>query len=104
MYTYRAILVRVVDADTVYLDVDLGFRIYRGNESYRLGRIDAPELSTEEGKTAKAALASFLLDKVLLVTTAKADKYGRYLIELFADGLNVNDWLVTNGYAIYRTY
>lgn len=42
--------------------------------------------------------------RVLRVHTQKSDKYGRYLVELFADGQCVNDWLVANGHAIYQTY
>jgi len=40
----------------------------------------------------------------LSVTTTKADKYGRWLVELYADGVNLNDWLVSAGHAAYRTY
>lgn len=109
MYEYAAQLDRVVDGDTVHLDVDLGFTLWRSNDSYRLGRIDAPEMSTAAGPLAKSALEGYLAHpdgtpKVLMVQTQKADKYGRYLIELFADGVNVNDWMVANGFAVYRTY
>lgn len=105
MYEYRATLIRVVDGDTAYLDVDLGFGVWRRNQSYRLGRIDAPEMSTVEGPVSKAQLDTILTSaSFLMVTTSKADKYGRWLIELYADGYCVNDQLVAGGYAVYRTY
>lgn len=104
MYTYAAKLVRVIDADTVVLDVDLGFKLWRTTDSYRLSRIDAPEINTEAGLAAKRALSDYLIGKGLMVTTAKADNFGRWLIELYAQTVNVNDWLVSNSYAVYRTY
>lgn len=104
MYTYAARLVRVIDGDTVVLDLDLGFKLWRLNESYRLARIDAPEMATAGGPPAKAALEDYLAGKALKVVTSKGDKYGRYLVELLADNANANDWLVTNGRAVYRSY
>lgn len=105
MYSYRATLIRVVDGDTVYLDIDLGFGVWRRNQSYRLARIDAPEMGTEAGTLAKAMLDTILTGAAsLMVTTSKADKYGRWLVELYADGACVNDLLVSGGYAVYRTY
>jgi len=104
MYEYRCTLVRVIDGDTVRLTVDLGFSLERRDDSYRLGRIDAPEMSTPAGPPSKDHLASLLAGKSLLVQTSKADKYGRWLVELFADGVNLNDAMVTDGHAVYRTY
>lgn len=105
MYQYRARLVRVVDADTVDLDLDLGFYLERQNGRYRLARIDAPELNTEAGKAAKQVLLERLQAAAsLLVITSKADSFGRWLAEVYADGSNVNDWLVTAGHAVYRSY
>lgn len=106
MYSYAANLRRVIDGDTVVLDLDLGFRLWRENESYRLARIDAPELRDEPaGPAARDALAAHLgAAASLMVQTSRADKYGRWLVELYADGRNVNDWLVASGLASYRTY
>lgn len=104
MYHYRVTLVRVVDGDTVILDLDLGFKLWRQGESYRLARIDAPEMSAAEGPVAKRALEQCLASKALTATTSKADKYGRWLVELFADSINVNDAMVANGQAAYRSY
>jgi Micrococcal nuclease (thermonuclease) homologs len=105
MYTYSATLVRVIDGGTARLDLDLGFGLRRRSESYRFAGIDAPEMNTPEGVAAKDALDSRLRSAAsLLAQTSKADKYGRWLVELYADGSCINDWLVSNGLAIYRTY
>ncbi|HFD87662.1 MAG TPA: hypothetical protein ENJ35_08300, partial [Gammaproteobacteria bacterium] len=34
----------------------------------------------------------------------KKGKYGRYIAEILLDGININDALVSNGYAQYRDY
>jgi len=104
MYEYPARLIRCVDADTVVLDLDLGFYQWRLGQPYRLLRINAPELSTAAGKTAKVALETFLSGKSLLGQTQKSDSFGRFLIELFANGENTSDWLVANKYATYQVY
>lgn len=104
MYEYAAKLIRVIDGDTLVLDLDLGFYSWRVGQSYRLLRIDAPELPTPEGKAAKAALEAVLLGKAMTVRTYKADSFGRFLAEVLADHTNVSDWLVANGHAKYRSY
>lgn len=105
MYQYQARLVRVVDADTVVLDLDLGFYQHRLGRSYRLARINAPELSTPEGLLAKAALVDRLAGvTAFLVTTSRADSFDRWIVELYADGQNLSDWLVSEGLAVYHTY
>lgn len=105
MYQYAARLVRVVDADTVVLDLDLGFYQWRLNRSYRLARINAPELSTPEGVAARAALVERLASaSAFLVQTSRADSFDRWIVELYADGANVSDWLVASGLAVYQAY
>jgi micrococcal nuclease len=104
MYEYAAQLVRVVDGDTVRLDLDLGFYERRVDQPYRLLRINAPELNTVDGKVSKAALETFLAGKALMAHTQKSDSFGRFLTELYADNQNVSDWLVANGFAAYKVY
>lgn len=105
MYTYAARLKRVVDGDTVVLDLDLGFYQWRIDRSYRLGRIDAPEMSTSQGIAAKDHLIAILNGaSFFMVTTAKSDSFDRWIVELFADGRNVNDQMVVDGFASYRIF
>lgn len=105
MYQYSARLVRVVDADTVVLDIDLGFYQWRLGRSYRLARINAPELNTPEGKIAREALAGRLgVAKRFRVTTDKPDSFDRWIVELVADEANISDWLVASGHAALHVY
>lgn len=102
MYEYTANLLRVVDADTVWLDVDLGFDIKR-KDSFRLYGINAPELSTPEGRKARDWLVDRLSTVEMLTITTEKDKrekYGRYLCTLWDGELSINDQLVASGYAV----
>ena len=40
MWTYRAKVIRVVDGDTVDVDIDLGFGIWQKNERVRIMGIE----------------------------------------------------------------
>ena len=105
-YFYRAKLARIVDGDTVYLEVDLGFQV-TGHFEFRLAGINTPETRGAEksaGIAAKNALAALLHDKSLIVHSEKSGKYGRWLGTLWVpngDGtmLNVNEELVKTGFA-----
>ena len=59
LWTYRARCARIVDGDTLELEVDLGFGA-RYEAHVRLLGIDAPELWTADGARSKAALAQLV--------------------------------------------
>lgn len=101
MYEYRATIIRIVDADTVWLEVDLGFDVKR-KDSFRLYGINAPEMSTAEGVNAKMWLTEYLKGGPLVITTEKdrREKYGRYLATLWVGGQNVNQALIEAGHAV----
>ena len=101
LFTYAAQIIDVYVGDTVHLDIDLGFHTWRRGERYRLARINAPELKTAAGPASRDALTKRLAEaKSITAATSKADNYGRYLVELVDDlGVNVNDWMVSNGFA-----
>jgi len=116
-------VVKIVDGDSVHLrlrkryefEVDFGFKIKdlivhekETTRLFRLAGIDTPELrgeKREEALKSKAELARLLSLGKLTVETHKAGKYGRYLVTIHveADGyeepLNVNDYLVKQGFA-----
>ena len=48
VYEYNCKIVRVVDGDTVDVDIDLGFGIWRHKERIRLHGIDTPESRTRD--------------------------------------------------------
>ena len=72
---YKAYLEKVVDGDTIRVVLDLGFRIFH-KEILRLKGIDAPELSTIEGKKSSDALKQILKDvPFLIIKTIKGDEF-----------------------------
>ncbi len=82
-YTYVARVLRVIDGDTVWLDIDCGFRVW-ARQKVRLRGIDTPELETPEGVRARDFVAEALKGvPFVVVTTTKPDKYDRYLADLF---------------------
>ena len=64
---------RVVDGDTIELDLDLGWRVYRNLEHLRILGINAPERNTTAGKAAKTFAEELLPagTKVLVTSRAK---------------------------------
>jgi len=107
MYEYRATVLRVIDGDTVDLDIDMGLHTHI-HERIRLDGINTPESNSKvaEERTAAAAatefLKSLLTDPKVTVKTKKdaQEKYGRYLgVVLNSAGVNVNEALVTAGHA-----
>lgn len=102
MYQYAAILTRWVDADTFKAKVDLGFKV-TVDETFRVSRINAPELNTVEGQQALAYARSLVIEgsKILLVTS-KPDKYGRWLADIqFFDGTTYTERAVADGHATW---
>ena len=66
MYEYRVKILKVVDGDTVDVDIDLGFGVTLTDERVRIMGIDTPESRTRDkvekvfGKAAKKALQDML--------------------------------------------
>jgi len=115
MYEYNCKIVRVVDGDTVDVDIDLGFGIWIQNERIRVHGIDTPESRTRDlvekkfGLLAKKMVEKWLpvgSKQVLITMKDKAGKYGRTLgkFKIF-DGSDdrqttLNDWMIANNYAV----
>jgi micrococcal nuclease len=111
MYEYRVKQVlRVVDGDTIDVDIDLGFDI-SFTSRVRLAGIDTPESRTTDKKEKVLGLEvkqrlKDLLSKSsnIVIKTQKPDsteKYGRILGWLFIDGAekSINEGLIADGYA-----
>jgi micrococcal nuclease len=109
LYTYRAKMTRVIDGDTVVVDLDLGLNIKINNFKIRLSRINAPELRgefREDGLRSMRYLRRFVGQRrafYIETLSDKKDKYGRYLGELYVyygdKCYNVNDRMLEKGYA-----
>ena len=114
MYEYRCKIVRVVDGDTVDVDIDLGFGVWMHKERIRLHGIDTPESRTRDleekkyGLLAKEQVKFFLPEgtmQTLVTVRDKAGKFGRILgkFKIF-DSKNdcettINDWMIQEYHA-----
>ena len=86
MYEYRARVVKIIDGDTIDLDVDLGFNItirVRG----RLMDVDTPERGHEDWKLATQTLNELIASErdangYVAIMTTKTGKYCRWLVKV----------------------
>jgi len=114
MYQYEATVIRVVDGDTLWLDIDLGFRVHMEID-VRLARINAPERVqwTAEGLSDPAMdyiSTQTPPGSTVLVDISRPEKYGRYLAtimylpgvvdrnEILRSGRVLNDELLEKGF------
>lgn len=127
MFTFRAHVSAVYDADTITVDVDLGFHQKSEEIKLRLFGIDAPEMRGPEkvaGRVSRDWLRKQILGKEVVIRTYKdgrgKGKYGRWLADVFAgddvvrddrgglslspDAVSFNQQLVTNGLAVSANY
>lgn len=106
LYTYTAIVERVIDADTLVVSIDLGFTVWLKDQHVRLAHLNAPELPTAAGKAALRYLLDLLgpglpLQVTLQTIKDRQDKYGRYLgVFVTQAGVNINEALVEAGHAV----
>jgi endonuclease YncB( thermonuclease family) len=109
-YSYWATVERVVDGDTLVVNIDLGFNVTLTNVHLRIYGIDCPEKATEEGKDAMRYVKEWIaLDDMynvikpkqykITVRNHKKDKYGRILGELFYINESLGELLVKAGHA-----
>ena len=109
LYQYKVSVTRIVDGDTVDVDVDLGFGVWLRNERIRLAGVDTPEkswrgscdvekkLGEEASQFTKDMLASGTKIEVAIQSW---DKYGgRVLGDVIVDGVSLRYALLENGYA-----
>jgi micrococcal nuclease len=113
MYTYKAEVIRVIDGDTVVLNIDLGFKIHHITPC-RLAGINAPEMNSKDEKVRAAAVASkeYLIgllpeDMEVTIVSKKLDKYGRPVVDFLPHYTNeiyrVNELMIKSGHAtIYK--
>ena len=119
-YEYRAKVTRVVDGDTIDLEVDLGLRVLT-RARFRIYGVDTPETFGEKresaeyaaGMRAKRATEAFLHNAAddagwLVIRTHKdrTGKYGRWLADVYdQDGSTMlSEHLIVGGFAEPATY
>jgi endonuclease YncB( thermonuclease family) len=104
LYTYNALVERVVDGDTLKVHVDLGFGQWT-RQTLRLRGLDCPEVGTRDGDAAKAFVQSYLKEaSQIVIRSSKSDKYDRYLADIFipqdkGEDIYLNDLLLEKGQA-----
>lgn len=90
LYCYRAWCERVVDGDTAWMQIDLGFGIFT-RQKLRLQGLDAPEKGEAGAEKSRRWLQQRLRSgEALLIRTVRSDKYDRYLAEIFTGGRSLN--------------
>lgn len=110
---YDVHVIKVVDGDTVDVDIDLGFGICLKDERVRIMGIDTPESRTSDrveklfGLAAKNRLYSLLAKDAKLITTEDKHgedmkgKFGRILGDFrAADGRLVTDIMISEGHCV----
>ena len=113
MYQYRCKILRVVDGDTVDVDIDLGFGVWLKKERVRMYGIDTPESRTRDleekkyGLAAKAFVLAFLpVDSMQTLRTKKdgKGKFGRILGEFVVYDAKTDAWRTLNQIMIDEHY
>ena len=109
---YDVKVLKVVDGDTVDVDIDLGFGIVLTDERVRIMGIDTPESRTSDkiekvfGLAAKARLKELLDEEAILITTEDKHgedmkgKFGRVLGDFRVGGKTVTEILIEEGHAV----
>ena len=113
MYEYKVKVIKVVDGDTVDVDIDLGFGVVLSDERVRIMGIDTPESRTRDkvekvfGLASKKRLKELLGKTAILKTQINKNgedmkgKFGRILGDFVSvDGRMVTDILVEEGHAV----
>ena len=118
MYEYQAKITKVVDGDTLDLEIDLGLNVFV-RERVRLARVNTPETYGVKKESEEYAAGKAATDRVIHLSQKyktcrvqtlkdKKGKYGRYIAEIwFTEGdheFNLSDHLVEEGLAEYVTY
>lgn len=99
-WTVPATVLRVVDGDTVHLELDLGWHTFR-TENCRIAEINAPELSTDAGKAARDYAQQLLpVDAAVTFVSRRLDNYGRPLGHILRDGVDFGQAMVAAGHAV----
>ena len=100
---YEAVVLKVIDGDTIYIKSD------KGRKKVRLRHIDAPEIRQSYGKEAKIFLDKQIDGKKIIVNSDYKDRYGRDIGDIFVynndEAIYINAKLVKSGHAwVYKSY
>lgn len=96
LYKYRATVTRVIDGDTLELIIDKGF-YDTSKRRVRLLGVDTPERGQVNYKEATEYTRSLAEGKDVIIQTFKGDDFGRYLADVWIDGVHLNEALRQSG-------
>lgn len=128
-FIFKAKIRRIVDGDTIDVDIPIGFGVTKVNQRIRVNNIDTPEsrintakegsrsyreiidgkslaartLEKKMGKAAKVRMKELCGKEIYIdsLNGGKDDKYGRLLADLYTlDGLNICTLLIMEGHAV----
>jgi micrococcal nuclease len=106
-YVYRGVVARVVDGDTLDIDLDQGLRNTR-RERLRLRGVNAPEMARAGGSEAKVYVEAWVTEhmahaRALTVETYKTDNWGRWVAVVWCpeEEACLNADLVDSGHATW---
>jgi micrococcal nuclease len=101
MFQYEAKVIRIIDGDTMIIDVDLGFKIHTEID-VRLARINTPEVVNYGAEGIEDKAVAYVMQcvppgSVCVVNISRAEKYGRWLAEIyFQPGVTDRDAIMRN--------
>jgi endonuclease YncB( thermonuclease family) len=103
VYIYQGSVDKVVDGDTLDLQLDLGFGVFT-RQRVRLLGINAPEHNTPDGKKALSFVEAWVVEHgpefTVRTQKDKKEKYGRYLATLLSDAADLGQALLDAGLAL----
>lgn len=109
-YKYNVKIKKVIDGDTVDVDIDLGFGVWLHKERVRIMGIDTPESRTRDkveklfGLASKQKLKDLLpLSSMQILVVEEYDakgKFGRILGDFEIEDKRVTDILIEEGHAV----
>lgn len=112
MYEYKAIVTRVIDGDTIDVDIQLGFDVVLSKQRIRLFGIDTPESRTRDKEEKIRGLISknyvkenCYVGSTIRLQSKERGKFGRILGVIYKDGDNIsmNQKMIEEGYAVPYT-
>ena len=113
VYNYKCQLVKVVDGDTIDVDIDLGFDVWLRNQRVRLHGIDTPESRTRNLEEKARGLLSkqYIVDRCpvgssIMIESLDRGKFGRILGNIWESGqdanpdTSINKRMIADGFAV----
>ena len=112
MYEYKATVTRIIDGDTIDVDIQLGFDVVLSKQRIRLYGIDTPESRTRDKEEKVRGLLSkdyvksnCYVGSTIRLQSKERGKFGRILGVIYKDGdnISINQRMIEEGFAVPYT-